>query len=350
MRGFLRLFSGVVLVAAPVACSNIIGVSELEIDPSLGVAGSGASSGSGGTSSGGTSSGGTSSGGTSSGGTSSGGDSTLPEAGETSGGAAGSSAQGGTSTGGGAGAGTSGDAGAGGEPPSGCRDASDCDDQIACTDDTCLPNGECRNTADDTACTAATGKCTSCRPGIGCVDFEPAQKDLELLLDPKFDELTGDWQEFSDVDAVSSDAAAQSGTHSVFFSAAPANATETRFFDVAQIVHIPAGTIKLTASGWYKMLWAPEEKPERPRSDEYVTLTLFSVDPDDDGEYVRYLDFHTWDGDDPEQTTWKAFTYEASKAALNKVQDLEITLDLVAETWDTKFYFDTMSLKATVCE
>jgi hypothetical protein len=236
----------------------------------------------------------------------------------------------------------------GGEPPTGCPN--DCDDEIACTIDECLPNGECQHTEDDTACTAAAGKCTSCQGGIGCVDSEPVEKDLELLLDRNFDEQTGDWGDFSDADVILPDAAAHSGTHSAYFSVAPDDNVEPAFFDITQIVVIPAGTIKLTASGWYKMLWAPAVKPNRPRSDEYVMLTLFSVESGDDGKYIRYWEPKSWGGTDAPQTTWKAFSYDASKMVLSKIQDLEVTLDLVAETWDTTYYFDSLSLKATVCE
>ncbi|RYZ01863.1 MAG: hypothetical protein EOO73_34120 [Myxococcales bacterium] len=337
MRGSLKTWSGLVLVAAAGACSNIIGVSELEIDPSLDSPGEGGS-------------GGTSSGGKSAGGKSSGGSSVIPQAGEDGGGAAGTS-QGGTPAGGAPGGGDgglSGEGGIGGEPTTGCP--TDCDDEIACTVDTCLPSGKCKHTADDTACSAAAGKCTSCQLGIGCVDSEPVEKDVELLLDGNFDEQSGDWQQFGDADAILPDATAQSGSHSAYFSAAPLDAEEPAFIDITQLVYIPPGTIKLTASGWYKMIWAPAEDVLRPRSDEYVTLTLWSL-ADNDGDYTRYHDFDQWDADQgPAQTAWKSFTYDAPKSVLSKIQDLEVTLDLVSETWDTTYYFDTLSLKMSVCE
>lgn len=304
MRALLRLSSSIALAAALGACAEIIGVSDLEIDPSVDEGSS---------------------------------------AGDTSGGA-------------GAGPGVSaagGEHSEGGEAGSmsGCRRAADCDDEITCTTDACLPTGECQHTADDTACTAAAGKCTSCRAGIGCVDSEPIEKDLELLLDASFDEQSGDWQDFSagNVGPVAADAAAHSGTHSVHFLPAATDATKTRFFNVSQLVHIPPGTVKLTASGWYKMLWAATELEARPRTEEYVTLTLFSLE-DEDGNFTRYYDYNSWDGEDAPETTWTAFTFDAPRSVLRKVQDLDVTLDLVAETWDTQFYFDTLSLKAAVCQ
>lgn len=238
----------------------------------------------------------------------------------------------------------------GGEPPidpDAC--AEDCDDEIACTVDECI-EGECVHTTDDSACTPAAGKCGTCRAGIGCVDSEPIQKDLELLLDRNFDEQTGDWIDISDVDSILPDAAAQSGTHSVYFSPAAANAAETNLFDVVQEIHVPPGTVRLTASGWYKMIWAAEEKAGRPRNKEYVTLTLWSLE-DENGDYTRYHDFKQWNANvGPAQPAWKSFTYEAPRDVLDEVQDLDITLDLVSETWDTKYYFDSLSLKAMVCE
>lgn len=324
MRGLLQSWSGLVLVTVAAACSNIIGVSDIEIDPSLDAAGSGGASTSGGKSSGGTSA--------------------LPDAGEESGGVAGTPS-GGTSSGGSAG--QAGEGGSGGEPPVGGCEPADCDDEIDCTVDKC-EDGACVHTADDAACTAAPGKCTSCKTGIGCVEYAPVEQ--ELLLDANFDEESGDWQDFSDGVVVLPDAMAQSGTHSVYLGVAPVDATEMNFSVLSQPVYVPPRTIKLQASGWYKVLWAAEEKAGRPRTDEYTTLTLFSVGTDDEGDYTRYVDFHQWDADDGAQTTWKSFSYDASKAVLSKVQDLEITLDLVAETWDTAYYFDTLSLKASVCE
>lgn len=345
MRGSLKSWSALALLAALGACSNIIGISEIEIDPSLDAPADGGDGGAGGKGSGGKGSGGSTV--IPQGGDENGGTAGATDGGTSSGGTpAGGKSSGGTSSGGNAG--TSADAGAGGEPPTGCPN--DCDDEIACTIDECLPSGECAHTADDTACTGAAGKCTSCQVGIGCVDTEPTVKDLELLLDRNFDEQSGDWEDFSDADVILPDAAAQSGTHSAYFSPAPAAADETRFFDLVQTIHIPAGTIKLTASGWYKMIWAATEDPLRPRSGEYVTVSLFSL-ADDNGDYNRFHDFQQWDANKgPAVTAWKSFTSDAPKSVLNKVNDLDITLDLVSETWDTKYYVDSLSLKASVCE
>jgi hypothetical protein len=299
------------------ACSNIIGLSEIDIDPAL-----------------------------EAGGSSNGGRTSVPDAGEPSGGQSGS-AQGGTTSGGRDGAGASGEAGAGGEPPSGCRGAADCDDEITCTVDSCLPNGECSHSADDTACTPAAGKCSRCQLGIGCVDTDPVER--ELLLDGGFDEQSGDWQDLSSVEVIVPDANAQSGARSARFDRAEPTAKKTLFHDVFQVVQVPDRLLKLTASGWYKMVWAAEEIEGRPRDDEYVTLTLFSLE-NDSGDFVRYWDFDQWDATGTPQTEWKSFTYSAPTSVLNRVEGLEITLDLVAETWDTQFYFDTLSLKALACE
>jgi hypothetical protein len=304
MAASLRLFFVSVLFGGG-ACARIIGVSDLELDPALDVAGRGGA------------------------------------------GAAGSAGSGGRSGGTGA-AGEAGEAGGASEPPAGCRDAAECDDEISCTKDDCSPSGECTHTADDTACTPADGKCTTCQLGIGCVDTDAVEQ--ELLLDGAFDEQSGDWQDFSSVDVVEANEDAQSGALSVHFSAAPADDEETRFSNLSQLVHIPPGTVKLTASGWYQMRWAEEELKARPRSDEYVTLTLFSQDASEDGEYIRYLNFESWDATQRQQASWKSFSYDAPRSALNRVRDLDITLDLVGETWDTEYYFDTLSLKATICE
>jgi hypothetical protein len=295
------------------SCSNIIGLSEIEIEEGVGSGGGGASTA---------------------------GSSSVSQAGEQSGGQGGAPVEPG-------GAGQAGEAGAGGEPPSGCRSAADCDDEITCTVDSCLPSGECSHSADDTACTPGTGKCSRCRLGIGCV--ETAAVERELLLDGGFDEQTADWQDLSSVEVIVPDASAQSGTHSARFDRAAPAAKKTRFHDVFQVVQVPQPLLKLTASGWYKMVWAAEELEGRPRDDEYVTLTLFSQE-NANGDFTRYWDFEQWDASGTPQTEWKSFTYDAPTSVLNRVKGLELTLDMVAETWDTQYYFDTLSLKALTCE
>jgi hypothetical protein len=317
------------------ACSNIIGVSDIRIDPSLDQIGEGGNS--------------------SSGGKTSGGSSVQPDAGEDSGGeATAGKASGGTNTGGTDA--VAGEAGTGGEPvgPGGCHGADDCDDEIDCTKDTCTTGGKCVHTADDAACTPASGMCSTCQVGIGCVDSAPTVK--ELLLDGTFDDQTGDWSEYSETfdKNVFADAAAQSGGYAVHFGPAAPAAKEREFADLTQQFTVPAKTIKLTASGYYKLL-PGANVAMRPIAGDYTSLTLFSLaQPADDMHkdtwFIRYVDYHSFEGGDAQQAAWTAFSYETPKGVLAKVAGQEVTLDLVCETWDTLYYFDSLSLKATVCE
>lgn len=318
LRGSLRYGSGVALIAALGACSNIIGLSEIDIDPSLDESSGGEPS---------------SGGKSTTGGKSTAGDTVIPDGGvpgdggKTSGGAS----------------------GAGGEPPRGCQSAAECEDDIECTVDTCGKDGKCANTADSTLCTAGTGMCTSCKAGIGCVDSAPVVK--ELLLDGTFDDATGDWVEYSedyDDQNIFPDAAAHSGGFSVKLGPAKAGETDQEFVDLNQLLTVPAGTVKLTMSGYYKLL--PGAQTHDPKEDEYAQLTLFSPDTDSQGNYTRYIDYHSFDGTDPKQEAWTAFSYETSKGVIKRVAGKDVTLDLVCETWDTVYYFDSLSLEASVCE
>ena len=322
-RGWTVCWSGLASVVALAACSNIIGIDGYAIDPALDGDGGGASAGPKGT----------------------GGELPLAQGGDGSSGAGGIPAggAGGPDAGGSA---VGGEAGAAGAPPtSGCQSAQDCDDTIDCTTDTCGADGQCVHSADDTVCTPATGMCSHCKLGIGCVDAAPQEQ--ELLLDPSFDQNVGDWVEYSDTFSfnISADASAHSASNLVKFGPARAKADEREFAGVYQEVYIPPGTIKLTVSGWYKML-PGSLTGERPAAGDYVTLTLFGLDAD----VTRYVDYHEWAGSQAKQTTWTRFTYDTSKSKLAKVLGLDVSLDLVCETWDTLYYFDSLSLTASVCE
>ena len=345
---------GLSLVAGLGACSNIIGISEFEIDRSL----------DGGRASGGNAAGGNAAQG---GKTPTAGSDNVPEGGDPSvGGSAGSNSGGSAAAGGtisvggtvavGGTTAIGGDGGMGGEPtpPGGCQKAADCDDTIDCTIDTCGANKQCVHTADSTACTPATGMCSSCKVGIGCVDSAP--KTQELLLDPNFDQSTGDWSEYADnlENNIFTDPAAHTPNYSAKLGPAPAEADAQETANLFQEITIPAKAIKLTVSGFYKML-PGAGTPGRPISDDYTTLTLFSLeqpadDTHDDTWYIRYVDYHTWDGTGALQATWKAFSYETPKATLTKVLGQQVTLDLYTKTWDTIYYFDSLSLKASNCE
>lgn len=367
----LGFWSGIALVVTLGACSNIIGISSIEIDPALDGGSSGKTSegGSGGISHGGkpatagdanmpeggdptaagTDAGGKSAGGNDAGGKSAGGN-------DTGGKSAGGNANAGSSAGGSVG--MAGEGGEGGEPPimtDTCQSAKDCDDTIDCTVDSCGADHKCVHTADNGMCTPGTGACSStCKVGIGCVDVAPLVK--ELLLDPNFDDDTSDWAESSNTyndQCIFADAAAQSAPNSVQVKPAKAGAAKQELADTYQEFHVPKGTTKLTVSGYYKML-PGADAAGRPISADYATLSLWSLEqpPDathNDTWYIRYIDYHEWDGDGLKQAAWTAFSYETPKATIAKVVDTDITLDLVAETWDTKYFFDSMSLKATYC-
>ena len=330
--GSLRSWSSLAVAALLGACSNIIGISSYEIDPTLGEGGDGSNSA------------GTASAG---GSTHSGGKGSVIEAGAPAGGddtgvagtsTAGGSGAAGKSTGGSSATGTAGaGVGVGGDPtPSGCQTADDCDDTVDCTTDTCKA-GVCAHAPKDTLCDASL--CETCQAGIGCVAGDTTT--TQLLLDPNFDLLTGDWDESgSDGTNVMTVSMAQSGTKAAKFGPAPADATEQDYSDLLQYVTIPKGTIALTLTGYYKL--APGTTLP---SKDYLVAAFY-----EDGGTKPFTQFHSFAATSGVQTTWKMFSYTAPKADVLTMGGTEYTFDLVAHVWDTVFHIDSLQLNATLCK
>lgn len=319
--GSLGSKSGFVVVTFALgACQSIIGISSYDIDSSLGDGASGGVA--------------TEGGATSVSGNSDGGsilDAAAGEAGDDEVPRGGSDTSGGDT--GGAPSGGSGDGGS-----RGCSKPGDCDDGIDCTVETCR-EGACNSTPDTTLCAATNDECVTCQEGIGCVLGDSTVE--ELLLDPSFDAMTGDWLEYSDhfENNIFVEAGAQSGASIAKFGPAPLDAAEQEYADLLQYVTIPDNTISLTFSGYYKL--APGTK--KPSAD-YVVAALFEIDDLD-----PYTTFHRWAGNSGGKATWTAFSYQADRANIQPMWGVEYTFDLVAHTWDTVFSLDTLSLKATVC-
>ncbi len=328
--GLLRSWSGLLALVLLGACSNIIGISSYEIDPSLGEGGKAATGG-------GSKGGGPSHAGDATGGGSIGGSVVTPSGGK------------GGDSGGSNGVAGEGDGGQAGAPPSACNVKADCNDTIDCTDDTCNPDGTCTHAPDQTACTPAAGNCAVCTEGIGCV--ETPGKVEELLLDPGFDLKSGDWIDLRDRLPVSivTDATAHTPGNSVRLGPVGNNATEQGFTDLSQQITIPKNAVSLVASGYFKLTPGTVGGLQRDANDDYATLTLFSL-ADATSNFTRYVDYNRWDGFDAPQTEWKAFSYTTSKKVLELVREQDVTLDLLTETWDSRFLFDSLSLKVTTCE
>ncbi len=307
------------------ACANILGLSSYEIDPALdddasaGTSGAQARAGSSGSTGGRP----TAQGGEANAGQAEGGN--LSAGGMT--GEAGDGSVGGMG-------------GMGGEAESGCRVKADCDDSIDCTVDSCDPDGLCLHQAKSVLCEPDVGECLVCKVGIGCVAGKPTTE--ELLLDGNLDALEGAWEENSDTWTfnIFSINPAHSGEWSAELGPADPDATKREYADLFQPVAIPADTVKLTFSGFYQLL------PGGSATDggDYTVAAIYQV-----GAVAPNCTFHDWRGDDPAKLTWTAFTHDAPSDEVAKVVGQDVTMDLVAHTFDSSFNFDTLSLKATRC-
>lgn len=228
--------------------------------------------------------------------------------------------------------------GAGGGPHVECDEAAHCDDTIRCTVDTCV-DGLCAHSADDTLCVPDAGECMSCKPGIGCV-ARPAVIE-QLLLDPSFDDDSGDWVEDSDnyANIIFVEAGAQSSTRIARLGPAPEGATDEEYADLYQLVTIPEHTQSLTLTGYYKLTPGATQP-----ADDEVAAALYARN----GVTPTSL-FHVWLGSG-EQATWKSFSYSAARADVMAMRGNDFTFDLLAHTTGTAFYFDTLRLEASLCE
>lgn len=233
-----------------------------------------------------------------------------------------------------------GEGGVGGGSSAECAADLDCDDTIDCTSDVCA-EGVCTHSADDALCVPDTGECLSCQVGIGCV-AAPAIIE-QLLLDPSFDDDSGDWVEDSDnyANIIFAEAGAQSGTRLARLGPAPVAAKEEEYADLYQIVTIPEGTQSLRLTGYFKLT----PGATKPGAD-YVAAALYKLS----GGTMPVSQFHSWAGSIGAQATWQSFSYDASRAEVIAMRGDDFTFDLVAHTMGSVYRFDTLSLEATICE
>lgn len=353
------------VVAVLGACSNIIGISSYEIDPTLDDSGGGSSAHAGTRSSGGMSTSG-SKGMSDAGEPAIGGDATGGTKGtggsKGNGGSAGTQSAAGTNNAGGEGgaggigttggtagkggtagtAGKGGTAGTGGSVVSGCTSNKDCDDTIDCTTDTCLADGKCGHAPKDTLCDASN--CETCTVGIGCV-AGPTKKE-QLLLNPGFDDTVNvDWDD-SGSDAATNlytNAMAQSGTKIAKFGPVGLNVNKHEYDDLLQTISLPDGVVDLTVTGYYKL--TPTAKVIPATEDDYIVLQLYDLN----GAADPVVEFHSFYGDDPAQATWKSFTFSATKAEVSALVASDFTFDFVGHVFST-YQFDTMTLTSTICQ
>lgn len=249
---------------------------------------------------------------------------------------------GGTNTGGTNTGGTSTMAGGegGGAEPSGCTSSRDCDDTIDCTKDACGPGGVCTHSPDDTKCDAS--RCEACVANVGCVEGETEQE--QLLVDPSFDMSSTDWDQTSDRFGknIFADAAAQSGTNIAKFGPAAAAAKEQEYADLLQYVTIPEGVVALTLTGYYKLAAGTKDP-----ANDYVAVGFW--DPGS-ADIMPVSQFHSFSGNSGAKPAWTAFTYKLSGVDLDGMPGNEFTFDLVANTWDSVYQFDTLAVQATTCK
>jgi hypothetical protein len=189
-------------------------------------------------------------------------------------------------------------------------------------------------------CEAGPGECQACERGVGCV--ARATTTAELLLDKDFDELSGVWKEASATYFYTIFPSQYADTPDYLVELGPADldALEQEHATMSQTFVLPAGTQKLTFSGQYQLY------PGGTQLDiEDSTRVALHLGANASEAYL----FNVWLGVEPGVQFWKGFSYEASSAELAVLLGKKTRLEFEANTWDTVFDFDSLSLKATVC-
>jgi hypothetical protein len=331
------------------ACSTVIGLGDYQVGPD-GNAGSSA----GGTSAGSSEMGGalgvagttvimkpdgglkTDAGGKPEGGSTSIGEGGMGEAGAPEGGGGGTST-GGVGTAGSATAGTGG-SGTGGSCPGGC------DDGIACTIDLCDQSG-CVHTPVDAIC---SGACMKCNVTLGCQD---SSTSTELLTNGNLDTGSGTgWAQSSentDNDVADTLVLIKAPPAGVTAKSAPNVAVlgvkndEASF--ITQPLHVPANAVALTLTGFVQV-----RSTDTVAQSDQAWIDLIT-DPTDPSTYTSTFS-SLWFNDDA-GTTWVPFSENADMTAIQPGQDIWFTVFGLNDVSDiSNFYFDSLSLKAKVCQ
>lgn len=225
------------------------------------------------------------------------------------------------------------------EPEPECTTSEDCNDTIGCTVDAC-EDGTCTHTADRSRCPSEAGECLDCQLNIGCVAV--AADVRELLLNPTFDDAKIEWKEYSDNNEgnLFIEEGAQSASRVARFGPAPPPATVEEYADLSQTITIPEHTTSLRLTGYYQLAPGTLQLDE-----DYAAAALYEL-----GELQPASEFHSWAGTSGAQSEWKQFSYDASRSEVEALQGLDVTFDLIAHVRESVYRFDTLSLRATICE
>jgi hypothetical protein len=212
----------------------------------------------------------------------------------------------------------------------------DCDAEQVCVDqeDTCY---DATLGSDGFTYQVTGGNTVMCTAGSSTV--MPGCDEVEILVDGGFDDGSGAWIEVSTngfpliQDATQLDAVSpQSGGYAAWLGGAPLEDS-----GLAQPVFIPEGTVSLTVAGYFGLTTSDTGL------NDYATIAVGSEDTG-----VNAI-MQMWDPRNA-VTPWVAFSGTTDAADL---AGLSLTF-LIASTTDdaanTNFFFDSLSLKATVCE
>lgn len=162
---------------------------------------------------------------------------------------------------------------------------------------------------------------------------------VELLNDGNFDQLSGVWQEASSNGFTlirdSSELPGvipESGDYAAWLGGVALEES-----GLLQVVTVPEGTVQLTASGYYGLVTTDVGDGDFG----YVALA--------DGEANVLGSFAEWYPEDAVQP-WNGFTATLDAASLAGTDVLFVIGSSTDDFDDSNFFFDSMSLTATVCE
>lgn len=232
-----------------------------------------------------------------------------------------------------------------------CETDSDCDDGVDCTEEACTEDQVCSYTTNHSECTDSGDACVPnlCGVEIGCREVD-ISKSVELLSNGNLDSDTDDWMMTSvNYDRVifADDYVPRLTAHSppnvAWLGGGEANPDEQN--SLSQRVHVPAGTTTLELSFAYQ-IHAEDLPDNHNQSQIYLRATEASQT---DREILTFYNQDKPLEDETLDWTWSEYgtTLDGTEWAGS-----DVILEFTGTGIDgyTHFFYDSISLIATVCE
>jgi hypothetical protein len=225
-----------------------------------------------------------------------------------------------------------------------CKTDADCDDGVACTVESC-ESLHCAYSADHDECPDSGDVCTPnrCTVGTGCQAVDVA-RSADLLKNGDFEAGHVDWIEKSStydqvifVYGYIPTLQPHTSPYVAWLGGGEGGLDESN--SLAQVVHIPAGTVRLELTFFYE-IWTEEGLPD---DHNRLQVSLLSTESSQTDEEL--VTFHNQDA----TRVWRRFTTTIDPTPWAG-SDATLYFSGTGIDGFTHFFVDSISLVATVCE